>query len=55
MFVASVSQVAFHTDFTRKYGRAGFPAFWANNWTSMTALGLVMETMLRILGQLYFP
>ena len=29
--------------------------YWASNWTAMTALGLVMETMLRIAGPLGFP
>ncbi|KAK9896046.1 hypothetical protein P389DRAFT_73741 [Cystobasidium minutum MCA 4210] len=51
----SLVTLAFHTDFTRQFSYGGFPLFWANNFTAMTALGLVMETMLRVVGPLFFP
>lgn len=47
--------LAFRVDMTRMYGRGGFPLYWALNWLSMTALGFIMETMLRIAGPLFFP
>ncbi|CAD6576073.1 MAG: hypothetical protein CYPHOPRED_005864 [Cyphobasidiales sp. Tagirdzhanova-0007] len=51
----SLVTLAFHVHMTRKYGYGGFMLYWASNWTAMTALGLVMETMLRIAGPLGFP
>ena len=43
--------LAFRVDMTRMYGRGGFPLYWALNWLSMTALGLIMVSSCVIVGR----
>lgn len=50
----SLISLAFLVEFNRKYGKGGFVLYWLLNWITMTALGLVMETMYLVLGP-FFP
>jgi len=51
----SLVSLAFLVDFTRKYGHVGFFLYWLMNWTTMTSLGLIMESALAVLGPLGMP
>ncbi|KAK4689247.1 hypothetical protein P7C73_g851, partial [Tremellales sp. Uapishka_1] len=50
----SLVSLAFQVSFTRRFGKGGFPLYWMENFVTMSALGLVMETMYIWLGP-YFP
>lgn len=51
----SLVSLAFLVDFTRKYGKGGFPLYWCMNFTSMLGLGYIMELVLLSLGPMIFP
>jgi len=51
----SLVTLAFHVPFDRYYGKIGFFLYWMMSWVTMTGLGFVMETMLSLLGLLFFP
>jgi len=51
----SLVSLAFQLNFNIKYGHIGFFLYWMMNWTTMTALGLIMECALSLLGMLFMP
>lgn len=51
----SLVSLAFLVDFTRKYGKGGFPLYWCMNFATMTGLGYIMELVLLSLGSMVFP
>lgn len=51
----SLVSLAFLVDFTRKYGKGGFPLYWCHNFVTMSSLGVWMELVLLSLGPMVFP
>ncbi|GAA5963798.1 hypothetical protein JCM21900_000045 [Sporobolomyces salmonicolor] len=49
----SLVTLAFHVDFTRFWGKGGFPIFWASNFVCQIAVGMPMEIALAFLGPRY--
>jgi len=51
----SLVSLAFQLNFNITSGHIGFFLYWMMNWTTMTSLGLIMESALLLLGQLFMP
>ncbi|GAA5879232.1 hypothetical protein JCM1840_007621 [Sporobolomyces johnsonii] len=49
----SLVTFAFHVDFSRFWGKGGFPIFWASNFLCQIAVGMPMEIALAFLGPRY--
>ncbi|KAF9022226.1 hypothetical protein BDZ89DRAFT_1137485 [Hymenopellis radicata] len=54
LFYSTLSR-AFQVDFSRKFGRAGFPIFWMLNFTGMLSLGLALESMITLVTPRFMP
>ncbi|KAG5726670.1 Nitrosoguanidine resistance protein SNG1, partial [Termitomyces sp. T112] len=51
----SLVSLAFHLDFTQKFGHGGFVIFWMLNWVGMLSVGLALEALIPLLTPRFIP
>lgn len=53
--IYSLVSLAFQIDFTKAFGRGGFPVYWMTMWLTMCALGGMNEIMAHVLIMVFPP